>query len=149
MRRVETALALGHAERSIGLDRLGEALDRVPAQILQAEPVADQPPGRGRHDDAARIGEALQPRGEIGRVADDGLLLRGALPDDIARDDEAGRDPDPHGELLARAGLQAPHGFGDVQRRMDRARRVILMRAGKAEGTPRIPSPKNFATKPS
>src|SRR5271166_6594374 len=31
-------------------------------------------------------------------------------------------------------GLKAPHGFGDVESRMDRARRVILVRAGKAEG---------------
>ena len=134
MRRVETALALGHAQGSVRLDRLGETLDRVKAQVLQAEPVADQPPGRRRHDDAARVGEALQPCGEIGRVADDDLLLRGALPDDIAGDNEAGRDPDPHGELLAGAGLQAPHGLGDVQSRMHRARRVVLVRPGKAEG---------------
>ena len=134
MRRVETALALGHAERRIGLDRLCEALDRVPAQVLQAEPVADQPPRRGAYDDAARISEALQPRGEIGRIADDRLLLRGASSDNIARDDESGRDPDPHGELFAGPGLQAPYGFGDVQSRMDRTRRIVLVRAGKAEG---------------
>ena len=60
--------------------------------------------------------------------------MRGALSDNIARDDEFGRDPDPHGELFAGAGLQATHGFGDVQSRVNRARRVVLVRAGKAEG---------------
>src|SRR5580693_6782010 len=62
MRRVETTLALGHAERRESPDRLGEALDHVPAQILQPEPVAEQPPRRRRHDDEARPGQALQPR---------------------------------------------------------------------------------------
>src|SRR5271165_1036690 len=93
-----------------------------------------QPPGRRRQDNAARVGEALQPRGEIGRVADDHLLLRGALADDVAGDDEAGRDPDSYGELFEGAGLQSSHRFGDVQGRMDRARSVVLVRAGKAEG---------------
>ena len=56
LRRVETALALGHAERRESLDRLGEALDSVPAQILQPKAVAEQPSRRRRHDDAARLG---------------------------------------------------------------------------------------------
>ena len=133
MRRVETTLALGHAERRESLDRRGEALDHVPAQILQPEPVAEQPPRRRRHDDAARLGQVLQPLGEIGRVADDSLLLRGALPHDIAGDDDAGRDADPHREFLARAGLQARDDFGDFEPRVDRPRRVVLMRAGKAK----------------
>jgi hypothetical protein len=111
MRRVETTLALGHAERRESPDRLGEALDHVPAQILQPEPVAEQPPRRRRHDEDARLGQALQPLGEIGRVADDNLLLRGALPHDIAGDDDAGRDSDTHREFLAREGLQAVDGF--------------------------------------
>src|ERR1700722_17688900 len=94
MRRVETTLALGHAERRESLDRRGEALDHVPAQILQPEPVAEQPPSRCRNDDAARLGQVLQPLGEIGRVADYSLLPRGVLPHDIAGDDDAGRDSD-------------------------------------------------------
>ena len=133
MRRLEAALARRHAERRESLDRLGEALDRVPAQLLQPEPVADQAPGRRRDNDAARLGEALQPRGEIGRVADDRLLLRRPLPDDVADDDEAGRDPDAHREFFARARLQPGDDLGDLQPRMDRARGVVLVRAGKAE----------------
>src|SRR5208282_4921687 len=74
-----------------------------------------------------------QPGGEIGRVADDRLLLRRALAHEIADDDEAGRYADAHGELLAGAGLQARHNRGDFQTRVDRPRRVILVRAGKAE----------------
>ena len=109
MRRLEAALARRHAERRKSLDRLGEALDRMPAQLLQPEPVADQPPRRRRDNDAVRFGKPLQPRGEIGRVADDRLLLRRPLPYHVADDDEAGRDPDAHGEFLARACLQARH----------------------------------------
>src|SRR5271165_2483472 len=76
MRSLEATFALGHPERGESLDRLGEALDRVAAQTLQPEPVADQAPRRSRQHDAARLGEALQPGGEIWRVADDRLFLR-------------------------------------------------------------------------
>ena len=103
------------------------------AEVAQPETIAEQPPRRRRDDDAVRFGEALQPGGEIGRVADDRLLLRRALAHEIADDDEAGRDADAHGELLAGAGLQARHDCGDFQPRVDRPRRVILVRAGKAE----------------
>ena len=72
----------------------------------------------------------------------------GASSDNIACDDEFGRHPDPHGELFTGAGLQAPYGFGDVQSRMDRARRSSSCARGKPK-VARIPSPKNFATKPS
>ena len=48
---------------------------------------------RLRDYEASRLGQSLQPRGKIGRVADDRLFLRGALPDEIADDDDAGRSP--------------------------------------------------------
>ena len=122
-----------HAERRERLDRFGEALDGVLAHVPQSEAVGDEPPGRRRDHDAARLGEALQPRGEIGRVADDRLLLRRAFAHETADDDKAGRDADANAELFARAGLQARHDFGDFERRVDRPRRVVLMRAGEAE----------------
>src|SRR5277367_6976199 len=73
LRGLETALALSHAQRPPGLDRFGETLDDVFAEVAQAKPIAEQPPRRRPDRDAARLDEALQPRREIGGVADDGL----------------------------------------------------------------------------
>ena len=42
----------------------------------------------------ARRSERLQPRGEIGRLADDRLFLRRALADQVADDHQPGGDPD-------------------------------------------------------
>ncbi len=105
MRRLEPALAHRHPERRERFDRLREALDGVETQLLQAEPFADETASRRREHDAARVGKALQPRGEIGRVADDRLFLRRASSHEIADDDEAGGDANANAELFARAGL--------------------------------------------
>src|SRR5208337_1538273 len=50
-------------------------------------------PGRRRDNDAARFDKALQPGGQIGRVADHRLLLRRAMAHKIADDHKAGRVP--------------------------------------------------------
>ena len=75
-------------------------------QDLQVEPIADQAPGRRRDHDPAGLGEALQPRGEIGRVADDGLSCAGPCPT-MSPTTTTGRNPDPHGELFRRARFKA------------------------------------------
>jgi hypothetical protein len=71
--------------------------------------VADQPPRRLGYDDPAGVRQALQPRREIGGVADDGLFLRGPLSDDVADHHEAGGDADPRRDFFARRGLEARH----------------------------------------
>ena len=48
MRRIEPALARQDAERRERLDRPGETFHGVPAQLPQAELVADEAPGRRR-----------------------------------------------------------------------------------------------------
>jgi hypothetical protein len=93
----EPALAFGHAKRRPCFHRLGEALDGVLAEVAQAEAIAEQPPRHRAHNDAAALGEALQPRGQIRRVADDRPLLRRALAHEVADDHEASRDADADG----------------------------------------------------
>ena len=107
--------------------------DHVLAQILQPEPIADLSASRRRNNDLTRFSETLQSRGQIGCIADNRLLLCGALPDQIANDDEAGRDAHARGELFVRTGLQAGHDLSDFQPSMHRARCVILMCAGKTK----------------
>jgi hypothetical protein len=133
LRGLETALALSYAKRRPGLDRFGETLDDVFAEVAQAKPVAEQA-SSGRPDrDPARLDEALQPGREIGGVADDGLLPRRTLTDDVADHDEARGDADADGEILARSRLQSRHHFRDFEPGMHRPRCVVLVRAGEPE----------------
>src|SRR5277367_5035802 len=90
---LEAAIALGDSKRREGFHRLGQTLERLLAEVANPKTIADQTPRRQRDHDSAGIGEALQPRREIGGVADDRLLLRWPLADDVADYDEAGRDP--------------------------------------------------------
>ena len=103
------------------------------AEVAQAKPIAEQPPRRRPDRDAARLDEALQPRREIGGVADDGLFPRRTLSDNVADHDDARRDADAHAELLARSRLQSRHNLRDFEPCVHRPRRVILMRAGETE----------------
>jgi hypothetical protein len=105
----------------------------VPAQIAQTEAVAEQSPRRRRHDYPAGFREPLQPRRQIGRVADHCLLLRRSFADDIADHDEARGDADAHAEPFDRARLQPGNDLREFQPRVHRPRRVVLMRAREAK----------------
>ena len=102
--RLEAALGPALARHPPGRDRPGEAPEGVAAEIPELEQAAQEPPRALGHDHRARLGQPLQPGGEVGRLAGHGLLLRRAPPDEVADDDEAGGDPDPGRERLALAG---------------------------------------------
>src|SRR6516225_4211273 len=69
-----------------GLDRLGKALRRLPAEIGQPEQIADQAAGGAGEDDLSGSRQSLQACGEVGGLACDRLLLRRALADQVADD---------------------------------------------------------------
>jgi hypothetical protein len=64
--------------------RPGDALHLDGAKIADLEEIADQPARARGDDDRVRLGQGLQTAGEVGRLADDRLLLRRALADQIA-----------------------------------------------------------------
>ncbi len=132
-RRLEAADVLRLAQNRPGENRRVEAFERLRAKRLQLERAAQQPPRRLRDHDAARLGQALQPRRQIGRLADDGLFLRRALSDEIANDDDAGRDADADPQGLFRARVELRDDSGDVETRSDRPFGVFLMGAREAE----------------
>jgi hypothetical protein len=70
----------------------------VPAECVQPEPIAEQPARRRRHDDGPGIGESLQARCQVRRLADDPAFLRLAFADQVADHDEAGGDADANPE---------------------------------------------------
>ena len=78
----------------------GETGERLEAEILDLEQRTDLPPGAIGNDQGARPGQSLQTGAEVWRLADDVPLLRSAGADQIANDDEAGGDADPHVQRL-------------------------------------------------
>ncbi len=130
-------LVLAQTGDAPDLDRFGDALERVRAERLAGEDVADQIARRGADQDGIGAGEGLQARGEVGRVADHRLLARGALADRLADHDEPARDADAHGE----AGPVAAGDLGAERRQRvenreagaDRALGVLFLRVRVAE----------------
>ena len=83
------------APHAPGRHRAGKALQFVFAGGFELEQPAQQILRRFADENGVRSGERLQPRGEIGRFADNGALLRRAGADDFADDDQTGGDADP------------------------------------------------------
>ena len=132
-RRLEAAFRHGDALDREGLDRLGEALRCLPAEVAQPEQVADQAAGGAGEDDLPGFRQSLQARREVGGLADHRLLLRRALADQIADDDKPGGNADADGEPLRSTGLQARHRRFYLQPRPHRPLGVVLMRPRIAE----------------
>lgn len=132
-RRLEAADVLGFPQDGPRGNWRIEAFERLRPKRLQLESAAEQPPRRLCDHDAPWLGQRLQPRGQVGRIADDRLLLRRALPDEIADHDNAGRDADADLKPILRAGIEFRDNRQNVQARPDGSFRVLLMRSGKTE----------------
>jgi len=83
-------------------------------------------------DDRVRLGQSLQPGGEVWGFADDGLLLGRAFADQIADDNQPGSNADPRLRLDG-FDVEAGHSIDHAQPGPDRALRIILMRLRVAE----------------
>ena len=131
--RFEAALGCRHPRDRPGLDRLGETLDLVPAERAQLEPIANQPArGRGDHHRGG-LGQRLQSRGQVRRLADHRLLLCGTFADEIADHDQPGGDADADLELAA-SGCVEPSDIGaDVEAGAHRALGIVFVGARIAE----------------
>ncbi len=98
----ETGLRGSLRHDAPGPDRLAESLDRHRLAGIQLEGAADQPLGRRLDQYLPGLGCGLQPRREVRGVAERGVFLRGALPDDVADHDIARGDSDPGRERVRR-----------------------------------------------
>jgi DNA-binding winged helix-turn-helix (wHTH) protein len=84
-------------------DIITETLHRDCAEIAVLEEISDQPAGASGDDDSVRLGQGLQPGGEIGCITGDIVL------DDLAADDnQPGGNPDPHVKLFGLIELRHP-----------------------------------------
>jgi hypothetical protein len=100
-------------------------------EILDLEQHTDLSPGAVGYDQGARPGQRLQSGGEVRGLADHAPLLCGAGADQIANDDEASGDAEPHVQRLL-CGEPADR-VDDRQPGAGRALGVVLMRLGIAE----------------
>ena len=110
-----------------GRHRRGNTLDLDGAEIANLEEIADQPARARGDNDGIWLGQGLQTGGEVRRFADNRLLLRRALADQIADDDQPGGDPDARLELDG-FDIQAPDRIDDAEPRADCPLGIVLMR---------------------
>ncbi len=128
--RRKTAVRLALAQHAPHADGRGEPLERALAQEPVFEQLAREAPRDAGDEHAAGLGQRLEAGGEIGRVADDGLLLRRAGADDLADHHQPGGDADARGQ-----GAVADRGHcgSDREPGANRALDAVLMRLGIAE----------------
>ena len=133
--RLEPALHRARTQHLPSRHRRGDALDLDGAEIAVLEEIADQPARARGDDDRVRLGQGLQPGGEVRRFADDRLLLRRAFADQIADDHQPSGDPDARLELDG-SDIQTSDGVDDIQSGADRALGIVLMRLRDSRNKP-------------
>ena len=125
-KRVETGLGLARAHNPPCADGLREPLERVLAELGAFEQAADEPMGHGSDDDGIRFRQPLQPGGEIGRLAENRMLLGRAFANDVAGDHQAGGDPDPDPQADVVRHGQGRDRLDHAEAGADRALGVVL-----------------------
>ena len=95
------------------------------AEVFKIEEIAEELSRALGDDDRVRLGNALQTRREVRRLADDRLLLSRTRSDQIADYDQPGGNAD--AGLQWSTGLQPAHRFDQLQPRPYRPLGVVLM----------------------
>src|SRR6185503_11079976 len=114
-------------------DRLQKSFDVLIAEVLELEQVADQPTCGRRDQDLVGFCELLQAGGEVRRVADQRKFAARSVPDQIADDDEAGRNADAHFQVRYALEGQFRNEPDTFQRSLDSALGAIFVRGGKSK----------------
>ena len=94
VQRLEAAFHRTRPQRRPGPHRPGDALEVLRPEVLKLEQIAEKPSRALGDDDPVRLGDALQARRKVRRLADDAALLRLARSDQVADDDQPGRNAD-------------------------------------------------------
>src|SRR5215471_2721413 len=94
MQGFEAALDGTRPHRRPGKYRVSDALEVPGPEVLKLKQTAKKPSRALGDDNHVRLGNALQARRKVRRFTDDAALLRVARPDQVADDDQPGRNPD-------------------------------------------------------
>ena len=127
VQRLEAAFRRTRPQRRPGPRRPGDALEVLGPEVLQLEQIAEQPARALGDDDHVRFGDRLQARREVRRLADDAALLRLPRSDQVADDDQPGRDPDPHVQGRAGRGDEFRRGLDDGEPGLHGALGVVFV----------------------
>src|SRR5262249_23703587 len=103
----------------------GDALKFACSEVLKLEEIAEKFPGALGDDHHARFGDALQPCGQVWRLADDATLRRIPGVHQVANNNEASRNPDTG--LQSHARPQGDHRCNQFEPRADRTLGIVLM----------------------
>ena len=87
MQRLEAARNRAWPQRRPGSHRLGDALEFLGPEVLKVEQIAKKLSCALGDDDRVRLGDPLEARREVRRLADDAALLRLTRSDQVANDD--------------------------------------------------------------
>ena len=118
---------------TIGARRSRHAFEVLRAEVVEFEKVAEEFARALGNDDACRMRRALQPGRQIGRVADDAVLLGLSRADQVADDHEPRRDADAYMQGRAGGGLQLRRRLDDRKAGPHSALGVVLVRLRIAE----------------
>ncbi len=103
------------------------------AEIFEFEKIAQQKPRTWRHHNLIRFCQLLQTGRQIRRVTDQRELPVGAFSDQIADDNQAGGDTNPHFNPRDPLKRQFRNEPDDLHGCLDRAFGAVLMRSRKSE----------------
>ena len=94
MQRLETAFRRTRPQRRPGPHWPGDALEVLGPEVLQLEQIAEKFSRALGDDHHVRLGDPLQARRQVRRLADDASLLCLARTNEITDHDEPGRNAD-------------------------------------------------------
>jgi hypothetical protein len=114
-------------------DRLGNALDLMPAKVAQAEKIAEQPTRGGGDHNRSRLGQGLKAGSKVRRVPDQSMLPQRTLAAGVADHHQAGRDANADCKRFRGARLEPCNGGNDIEPGPHGALRIVFVRAGIAE----------------
>ena len=145
---LETAFDRSGSQCRPSPHRPRDALEVLCSKVLKLEQVAHELSRALRNDHAVRLCNALQARGKVRRLADDGLLLRSARADQVADNHQPRCDairasagargssehlqPRPTPAPRARPALRRPRGLGDTRSRSGPHRPCTSLRSHRS-----------------
>jgi hypothetical protein len=90
---LEAACYRARPQRRPGPRRLADSLEIIPgAEVLELEQIAKESARTVADDDSVRLGDPLQARREVRRLANDTAFLRVSRANEVADNDQPGRN---------------------------------------------------------
>ena len=123
--RLEAALYRTRPQRCPGPHRSGDALEVLGPEVLQLEQITEKFSCAFGDDHAVRLGDPLQTRRQVRRLADDAALLRLSSSDQVADDNEPRGNAD--AGLQGSIRLEVGYRRNQLQRRANRPLGVVFM----------------------